>query len=387
MNLTPGGNAPVPAQELSIRISSGGLVDASAFRLYTDGKVQSDTDMVFYGQPINDDGSVTLASEGQYSTFTVALNRLKPDVQKIAFTVTCDSGQTISGLHSLSLRVEQGATSLIDCIVELTGRQEAALILGEFYRRNNDWKFRFIAQGFNGGLKPLAEHFGVNIADEAAPTVPPIITPPITAPTTKSKISLSKVSLTKEKPAISLTKQDDFGEIRINLNWHRGNTKSGFASIFSSKGIDLDLGAFVELQSGYKSVIQALGNAFGDYHNEPYVQLKGDDRTGDVADGEWLHINGREWKNIREVLIYAFIYSGVPSWDKTDGIVTVHVPGQPPIETRLTEGENRRTLCAIVRLVNRNGAITVERINQYFNDQRDMDRAFNWGFQWSTGSK
>ncbi|MBJ4881235.1 tellurium resistance protein TerA, partial [Salmonella enterica subsp. enterica serovar Derby] len=254
-----------------------------------------------------------------------------------------------------------------------------------FYRRNNDWKFRFVAQGFNGGLKPLAEHFGVNIADEPAPAAP---TPPVvTPPPVETKISLSKVSLTKEKPAISLTKRDNFGEIRINLNWHRGSGKSGFAGMFGSKGIDLDLGAFVELQDGYKSVIQALGNAFGNYRDEPYVQLKGDDRTGDVSDGEWLHINGREWKHIREVLIYAFIYEGVPSWDKTDGVVTIHVPDQPPIETRLTEGENRRTLCAIARLVNENGAIKVERINQYFKGQDEMDRAFGWGFRWSAGSK
>ena len=49
MNLTPGGNAPVPAQELRVRILSGGPVDASAFRLFADGKVQGDADMVFYG--------------------------------------------------------------------------------------------------------------------------------------------------------------------------------------------------------------------------------------------------------------------------------------------------------------------------------------------------
>jgi tellurite resistance protein TerA len=62
--------------------------------------------------------------------------------------------------------------------VELTGRQEAALILGEFYRRNAEWKFRFIAQGFNGGLKPLAEHFGVNVSDEPPPSTQPPTTPP-----------------------------------------------------------------------------------------------------------------------------------------------------------------------------------------------------------------
>nr|AQT24008.1 Tellurium resistance protein TerA [Salmonella enterica subsp. enterica serovar Enteritidis] len=384
MNLTPGGNAPVPAQELRVRITSGGQVDASAFRLYADGKVQGDADMVFYGQPRNDDGTVSLVSEGQYSTFTVALNRLKPDVQKIAFTVTCDGGQTVSGLRNLSIDVEQGATGLVSGSVELSGRQEAALILGEFYRRNNDWKFRFVAQGFNGGLKPLAEHFGVNIADEPAPAAP---TPPVvTPPPVETKISLSKVSLTKEKPAISLTKRDNFGEIRINLNWHRAAANQALQHVRLQRNRP-GSGAFVELQDGYKSVIQALGNAFGNYRDEPYVQLKGDDRTGDVSDGEWLHINGREWKHIREVLIYAFIYEGVPSWDKTDGVVTIHVPDQPPIETRLTEGENRRTLCAIARLVNENGAIKVERINQYFKGQDEMDRAFGWGFRWSAGSK
>ncbi len=70
------------------------------------------------------------------------------------------------------------------------------------------------------------------------------------------------------------------------------------------------------------------------------------------------------------VLIYAFIYQGVPSWDKTDGVVTLHVPEQPPIESRLTEGDNKRTLCAIARLVNENGSIRVERINQYFRGRR-----------------
>lgn len=386
MDLMPGGNAPVPAQELRVRIASGGPVDASAFRLFANGKVQGDADMVFYGQPRNDDGSITLASEGHNSTFTVSLNQLKADVQKVAFTVTCDGGQTVAGLRTLAIEVLQGATSLVSGQVDLAGRQEAALILGEFYRRNDEWKFRFVAQGFNGGLKPLAEHFGVDIADDAPPaSAPPVATPP-PAPAA-NKINLSKVSLTKEKPAISLTKRDNFGEIRINLNWHRGEGKKGLAGLFGAKGIDLDLGAFVALQDGHKTVIQALGNAFGHYHGEPYVQLQGDDRTGEVSEGEWLHINGREWKNIREVLIYAFIYEGAPSWDKTDGVVVIHVPEQPPIETRLTEGDNRRTLCAIARLVNENGSIKVERINQFFKGQLELDEAFGWGFRWSAGSK
>ncbi|WP_233972241.1 TerD family protein [Pectobacterium versatile] len=386
MNLIPGGNAPVPNKTLQVRILSGSAVDASAFRLFSTGKVQGDADMIFYGQPRNDDGSISLSNEGNNTVFTIDVTRLKPDVQKVAFTVACEGSQTVTNLQRLNIQVEADNEVLVNGNVELAGRQEAALILGELYRRNNDWKFRFIAQGFNGGLQPLAEHFGIEVSASPAPTAAPAPTPaPTPAP---ARINLSKVSLTKEKPAISLEKRDNFGEIRINLNWHRESKASGLRGMFGgSKGVDLDLGAFVEMQDGHKTVIQALGGRFGDYQNEPFVLLKGDDRTGDVSDGEWLHINGREWKNLRQILIYAFIYEGVPSWDKTDGVVTLHIPDQPPIETRMTEGQDNRSMCAVARLVNEGGSIKVERINQFFRDHGEMDNAHGWGFRWKAGSK
>ncbi|OSN03247.1 TerD family protein [Lonsdalea iberica] len=382
MTMTPGGNAPVPSQILTVRVLSGVPVDASSFRLYASGKVQGDPDMVFYGQPVNDDGTVKLTGAGTDTAFTVDISRLRSEVQKLAFTATCDDGTTLSALKHLSIQVELNGNVLLTGNVDVSGRQEAALILGEIYRRQAEWKFRFIAQGFNGGLKPLAENFGVDIADAPAPASTPAPAP--------AKVSLRKVSLTKEKPSISLAKQDDFGEIKINLNWNQGNGTSGgmFGGMFSkSKGVDLDLGAFVELQDGSKGVVQSLGNTFGRLNSEPFVELQGDDRTGQVTEGEWLHVNGREWKKIRQVLIYAFIYEGVASWDKTDGVVTLHIPEQPPIETRLTEGTNRHNMCAIARLVNENGTIKVERINQFFRGHKDMDTAMGWGFRWSAGSK
>ncbi|MDR5650598.1 TerD family protein, partial [Staphylococcus nepalensis] len=118
------------------------------------------------------------------------------------------------------IQVDANNEVLLNGTVETNGRQEAALILGELYRRNDSWKFRFIAQGFNGGLKPLAEHFGVDVEDTPTPTPAPASTP--TPPPAPASVNLSKVSLTKEKPSISLVKKDDFGKIRINLDWHRG---------------------------------------------------------------------------------------------------------------------------------------------------------------------
>ncbi|MDC9597461.1 TerD family protein [Xenorhabdus anantnagensis] len=382
MNLTPGGNAPVSNQPLTVRVLSGSAVDVSAFRLYANGKVKGDPDMVFYGQPVNNDNTIRLTGGNINTSFSVNLPALGQDVEKVAFTVTCDGNQTISNLRNLTIRVELNSSVILQGDVEVQGRPEAALILGELYRRNGEWKFRFIAQGFNGGLKPLAEYFGMDIIDDGAPT-------PAPAPAISSNVNLSKVSLTKEKPAISLSKRDNYGKIRINLNWNQTtSSKSVLQGMFgSNKNVDLDLGAFIRLQDGSLDVVQALGNSFGDYRYGPYVELQGDDRTGSVSDGEWLHINGLEWKNISEVLIYAFIYEGAPSWNKTDGVATIYVPDQPPIETRMTEGHNNKGMCAIARLVNENGAIKVERINQYFKGHKEMDRAFGWGFSWTSGSK
>jgi tellurite resistance protein TerA len=378
--LTPGGNAPVPSSLVTVRVQTGVAADIASFRLFQGGKVKGDADMVFYGQKVNDDGSIRLLTEGVNTTFAINLPNINASADKIAFSATCDAGKTVASLGSLLISVEVAGEPVVKCVVDLTGRSESALILGELYRRNNEWKFRFISQGFNGGLKPLAEHFGVDISEDQPPASPPAPTP---------KVSLSKVSLTKEKPTVSLKKQDDYGLIRVNLNWNQNSTHRGIVgNLFGAKkGIDLDLGAFVRLKDSQKAVVQALGNGFGSLHDAPFVELQGDDRTGAVSDGEWLHINGKQWKDIDEVLIYAFIYEGVPNWDSTDGVVTVHVPGQGPIESRLTDGYSGHGMCAIARLVNTNGAISVERVNRYFSGHRDMDRAWGWGFRWTAGSK
>jgi tellurium resistance protein TerD len=39
----------------------------------------------------------------------------------------------------------------------------AAMIFGEIYRNNGEWKFKAVGQGYAGGLAPLARNFGINI--------------------------------------------------------------------------------------------------------------------------------------------------------------------------------------------------------------------------------
>ncbi|WP_201585579.1 TerD family protein [Psychrobacter jeotgali] len=424
--LIAGANAPLPNENISVRILSQNAIDCAAYRLTTAGKVRGDGDMIFYGQTRSDDGSVSFRGHDSDGFFDINLPAQPANIDKIALAFS--SNQTLAQIGDVDIQVLQGSQVLLTCRVSSAGRNEKAIILAECYRRQGSWKFRFIDQGFEGGLKPLSEHFGVEIADDAPAqaqsqnqnqnqnqaqpinTQRPINTqkaggtvsanqsstpPPIPA---SPAINLSKVTLTKSQSSINLKKRDDFGKISVNLNWNqRPNTnksapKKGllgdlFKQHGSSSGIDLDVGAMIHLKNGEKTLIQALGNRFGSLSSPPYVCLRADDRTGQVSGGEWLDINGQQWSQIEEVFIFAFIYEGAPNWAQTDGVVTIHVPEQPPIETRLTEGSNSSPMCAIARLVNQQGSINVERINQYFKGHQEMDKAFNWGFSWKKGRK
>lgn len=378
----PGQNCPVPAAKLEINIKSGQPADFSCFRVYSDGKTKQDSDFVFYGQKHNDDNSVILSGDGRNAIFNVDLPGLAPDAARLAFAVTSDF-PAISALGALELVLAGPEGEIATCRPNLAGREEAALILAELYRRNGQWKFRFIDQGFKGGLKPLAEFYGVDIADDAPPPAKEPAKQP--APQRESKISLSKITLTKEKPKIDLAKHGS-GIFGVNLNWNQGARKSGFFG-FGGKGIDLDLGAFVRTRDGMPFIIQALGETFGSLDHPPYVRLMGDDRTGAQAEGEWLKINGDKIGEIDEIIIYTFIYSGVPNWAETDARVAIHIPDQPEIETRLTEGDNSLPMCAIAAIKNRNGKLSIERLDRYFRDHREMDQAFGWGFRWKAGRK
>ncbi|WP_455233145.1 TerD family protein [Geopseudomonas aromaticivorans] len=393
-SLAPGANAPVQQGPLTTTIVytpvPGADLDVSAFLLGANGKVRGDADMCFYGQTSVANGAVQLAvAEPGRVVFSLNLDRLDPAVEKVALTATFDQNRARFAACS---RLAVSVTGGIEAQIATQGMQETALILGEFYRRQGAWKYRCVAQGFAGGLAPLATHFGVEIASPAAAPTPVPAPAPVTAPP-KSTISLSKITLDKSRPSISLEKKADgnFGEIKVNLNWHQGGAQQGggfFSKILPGSGqIDLDVGCLFELQDGYKGVVQALGNAFGNFNSEPYIQLMGDDRSGANADGEWLRINGKEWKGIKRVVVFASIYSGVPNWEATDAVVTLYVPGQAPIEVRVSEEGGRLACCAIALLENVGGSVKVTREVRFFKDQEYIDKHYRWGLRWSAGQK
>jgi tellurite resistance protein TerA len=206
-------------------------------------------------------------------------------------------------------------------------------------------------------------------------------------------VSLSKLTLTKSAPSVSLSKGGAArGQLRVNLNWtSKPAAKGGFFKKLmaaGSGGIDLDLAALYELADGSKGVVQALGNSFGKLDGAPYVKLDADDRTGSSAAGETLFINLDHTAQLRRVLVFAYIYEGVPAWDQASAVVTLYPVEGPPIEIVLDETRAGARTCAIALLQNSGGDLTVQREVRYIEGAQDaLDKAYGWGLDWSPGRK
>ncbi|WP_426202245.1 TerD family protein [Pseudomonas sp. TWP3-1] len=150
-------------------------LDASAFLVGASGKVRSDADFIFYNQLKSADGSVehtgdnrTGAGDGDDEVLKVDLSRVPADVEKVVFVVT---------IHDAEARKQsfgQVGGSFIRVVNEVSGAEvvrydlaedastETAMMFAELYRNNGEWKFRAVGQGYAGGLKAVANSFGLN---------------------------------------------------------------------------------------------------------------------------------------------------------------------------------------------------------------------------------
>lgn len=393
--------------------AAGVDVDFSAFLLRAGGKAAGDQDLIFYGNPKDTSGSIELAGDNKRSLagkidqeqVMIRINDVPQAIERISFTLTIYDGeakrQSFSSVNDAYIRVIDEGTGREILRYEL-GKNfsiETAIVVGDLYRYNDEWKFNAIGSGYSGGLAALCKSFGIEVKPDApapnpppasvkAPIIPSKPPEPVITELKSAPISLSKISLTKRGDVINLQKgAGALGEIVVNLNWNQKKAPKGFFGR-SSGGVDLDVGCLYELKNGMKGSVQALGNSFGDFSRPPYVSLDGDDRTGSISTGENLRINGNKVSEIKRVVIYAYIYEGATNWAEADGVVTISQSGGPDIEVRMDEHNNRKGMCAIAMIENvSDQTFSIQRLVQYFSGHRELDEAYNWGLRWVQGSK
>ncbi len=151
-------------------------LDASMFVLKEDNKVRSDSDFIFYNNKTGADGAVehlgdnlTGEGEGDDEQIKVNLNAVPQDVANLAVGVTIHEAesrrQNFGMVSNAFIRVVNGADNSEIARYDLSedASTETAMVFGEVYRRGNEWKFKAVGQGFQGGLGPLARNYGVNV--------------------------------------------------------------------------------------------------------------------------------------------------------------------------------------------------------------------------------
>ena len=152
-------------------------LDAAAFMLGADGKCPTEKEFVFYGNlkhasesVIHMGDNLTGAGDGDDEEITVDLSKVPENVEKIAFTVTiyeADSRkQTFGQVSNAYIRLvdETTGTELIRYDLGEDFSIETAVVVGELYRHNGEWKFNAIGSGFQGGLAALCGHYGIQVA-------------------------------------------------------------------------------------------------------------------------------------------------------------------------------------------------------------------------------
>ncbi|MFD6400208.1 TerD family protein [Nocardia sp. NPDC060249] len=170
MELRKGAHAPVPTSLLAVVVSwrSAHTVDAHALLVTESGLVRADRDFVFFNAPRHASQAVTLDQEPAPGTarLSISLPRTEPDVARIVISASLDDA-TFDQLLDLTLTVHAAdgpiAQFTIDGIEDVQ-----AMMFGEFYRRDGQWRFRAIGQGWSGGLAGLAGEFGVTVDEPTA---------------------------------------------------------------------------------------------------------------------------------------------------------------------------------------------------------------------------
>lgn len=152
-------------------------LDAAAFMCGANGKCPTEQEFIFYGNLVHSTESVqhmgdnlTGGGDGDDEEIMIDLEKVPANIEKIAFTVTIYEAekrrQNFGQVSNAFIRIVDSSnnTELIRYDLGEDFSIETAVVVGELYRNNGEWKFNAIGSGFQGGLAALCGHYGIETA-------------------------------------------------------------------------------------------------------------------------------------------------------------------------------------------------------------------------------
>ena len=203
ISLSKGGNVSLSKEEPGLEEITIGLgweargtdgapfdLDASLFGLGANNKVRAAgpnpndvtedlSDFCFYKNLELFDGAVKHTGDNRDGQgddddeqIDVILGRIPQDVTKLAVVVT------IANAKKLNLNFGSVTDAFVRVVNKKTGREivrydlsedaagKTAIIVGEVYRYNGEWKFRAVTEGFADGLYRICRLYGIDAKDD-----------------------------------------------------------------------------------------------------------------------------------------------------------------------------------------------------------------------------
>lgn len=152
-------------------------IDSSVMLLSERGKLEEETDFIFYNNPTSLNKEITLLDKkinNYQKIFELNLDKTSKNISKLMFLLTIEDGDKLNrrfgDLKNIKIDILDKNTNntLISYqITDLT--KETALILADIYIRNNEWRIQPRGEGFNSGLASIIKEYGsekVQVSDE-----------------------------------------------------------------------------------------------------------------------------------------------------------------------------------------------------------------------------
>ena len=149
-------------------------IDCDAFALLlVDGKLASSQDIVYYGSLKHNSGPVvhmgdnlTGAGDGDDEQIVIDLNRVPAQYDRIVLAVNIyqayERRQHFGMIQNAFIRLVDARNNNEMCIYNLTENysNQTAMLFGEVYRYNGEWKFNAVGQGTtDGSISDFAKRY------------------------------------------------------------------------------------------------------------------------------------------------------------------------------------------------------------------------------------
>lgn len=151
-------------------------LDASALGLGSDDTVLSDAYFIFFNQKRSPEGAIehkgdnrTGEGGGDDEVIAIDLAAAPDTLTKVVFLASIyeaeANGVTFGQVRNAYIRVvnSDDGSELARYDLSEDASVETAMVFGELYRHNTEWKFRAIGQGYSTGLAGIAKDYGVNL--------------------------------------------------------------------------------------------------------------------------------------------------------------------------------------------------------------------------------